>query len=48
MQVKEQYQVKISTRFAALDSLGNKVSLNSVWERIKENIRTSGRQSRAV
>jgi hypothetical protein len=39
---KEQFCVEVSNRFAALEDLGAKVEINSAWETIRENIKTSG------
>jgi flagellar basal body rod protein FlgB len=30
-EVKENYQIKISNRFAALENLGNNVDINKTW-----------------
>jgi hypothetical protein len=35
---KEQYCVKISNRYAALENLDTEVHVNKVWETIRENI----------
>jgi hypothetical protein len=39
--VRKQYKMKISNRFAALDNLNDCEDINSTWENIKENIKTS-------
>jgi hypothetical protein len=39
-EVKEKYQVEISKRFAALESLDESFD-NNAWESIRENIKTS-------
>jgi len=46
MKIKEEYQVKISSRFAALENLyggggggGYDVDTNTVWKSSRENIR---------
>jgi hypothetical protein len=44
-EVKEQYQVKITNRFAALESCDDNVDMNTAWENIRENIKTSAKQS---
>jgi hypothetical protein len=41
VEVKEQYQVEISNRFAALESLDESFDINNAWESITENIKTS-------
>jgi hypothetical protein len=37
-EVREQYQIEITNRFAALENLNEDV--NRTWENIKENIQT--------
>jgi hypothetical protein len=37
-EVKEKYQVEISNRFAALESLDESLDINNAWESIRENI----------
>jgi hypothetical protein len=34
-EVKEQYQVKITNRFAALENVDDNVDMNKAWENIK-------------
>jgi hypothetical protein len=41
---KEQYQVEISNRFAALENL-NAEDINRAWETIRENIKISAKES---
>jgi hypothetical protein len=43
MQVKEKYQVEISNRFTALESLDESSDINNSWESIRENIKTSAK-----
>ena len=38
LEVKKQYQIEITNRFAALENL------NRAWENIKQNIKTSAKQ----
>jgi hypothetical protein len=40
----EQYQVKISNRFTALENLDNDVDINRAWETIRENIIISAKE----
>jgi hypothetical protein len=40
---KEKYQVEISNRFAALESLDESFDINNAWESIRENIKTSAK-----
>ena len=42
-EVKEQYQIEITNRFAALENVNEDV--NRTWENIKENIETSAEES---
>jgi len=44
LEVKKQYQFKISNRFAALKNLNDSQNINRVWENIKENIKTSAKE----
>jgi hypothetical protein len=37
IEVREQYQIKISSRCAALENLNDSEDINSDWENIKEN-----------
>jgi hypothetical protein len=45
VECKEQYQVEISDRFAALENLDDDVDINSAWETVRENIKISGKES---
>jgi hypothetical protein len=36
VEVKEQYRVEISNRFANLENLGTEVDVNKAWETIRE------------
>jgi hypothetical protein len=40
-EVKEQYQVKITNRFAALENFGQNVNKNRAWENIKISAKES-------
>jgi hypothetical protein len=40
-EVKEQYQVTIKNKFAALENLDDNGGINRAWETIRENIRIS-------
>jgi hypothetical protein len=44
-EVKEQYQVKIINRFAALKNFDDNVDMNRAWENIRKNIKISAEQS---
>jgi hypothetical protein len=41
MEVKEQYQVKISNKFAALENVDGDVDINRAWGSIRDNIKFS-------
>jgi hypothetical protein len=42
---KEQFCVKISTRFATFEDLDMEVDINSAWETIRENIKILAKES---
>jgi hypothetical protein len=44
-EVKEKYQVEISNRFAASESLDENFDINNTWESIRENIKTSAKDN---
>jgi hypothetical protein len=44
-EVKKQYQIEISNRFAALEYLSDSADINGAWDNIKENIKTSAKDS---
>jgi hypothetical protein len=41
LEVRKQYEIKISNRYAALENLSDSEEINRVWEIIKENIKIS-------
>ena len=43
--VNKQYQIEITNRFAALENLNDDEDINRAWENIKENIKTSAKES---
>ena len=45
LEAKEKYQIEITNRFAALENLNVDEDVNRVWENIKENIKTSAKES---
>ena len=45
LDVRKQYQIEISNRFADLENLSDNEDINKAWENIKENIKTSARKS---
>jgi hypothetical protein len=44
-EVKEQYQVTIKNKFAALENLDDIGDINKAWETIRENIRILAKES---
>ena len=44
-EVREQYQIEITNRFAALENLNDDEDLTRTWQNIKENIKTSAKKS---
>jgi hypothetical protein len=44
-EVKKQCQVKITNRFAALENFDDNVDMNRAWENIRENIKSSAKES---
>ena len=47
-EVREQYQIEITNRFAALENVNDYKNINRIWENIKENIQTSVEESLGV
>ena len=45
LEVKKEYQVEILIRFAALRNISDYEYINRAWENIKENIKTSAKES---
>ena len=45
LQVRKQNQIEIINRFAALENFSDDEDINSSWENIKENIKTSAKES---
>jgi len=45
LEVRKQYQIEITNRFAALETLNDDEDVNRTWENIKENIQTSAKES---
>jgi hypothetical protein len=44
-EVKEQYQIKIKNKFAALKNLNDNGDISRVWDTITENIKLSAKDS---
>ena len=45
LEVREEYQIEISKRFAALENLNDGEDINRFSENIKENVKTSAKES---
>jgi len=45
VQVRKQYQIKITNMFVALVNLSDDEDINKAWEIIKQNIITSAKES---
>ena len=45
LEVRKQYQIKISNRFAALENLNDSQDIQRAWKNIKENFKTSAKDS---
>jgi len=45
LEVRKQYQIEITNRFAALENLSNGIGINGAWENIKENIKIPAKES---
>jgi glycine betaine/choline ABC-type transport system substrate-binding protein len=43
-EVKEQYQVTIKNKFAALENLDDNGDINKAWDTIRENIKISAKE----
>ena len=48
LEVKEQYHIECSVRFAAVENINDSEDINRAWEDIKENIETSAKQCGSV
>jgi hypothetical protein len=45
LEVRKEYQIEITNRFAALEKLSDDEDINWTWENIKENINTTAKES---
>jgi hypothetical protein len=45
LEVKVQYHVEISNRFAALENLDAEVDIDRAWETIREKVKVSAKES---
>jgi len=48
LEVRKQYQIEITNRFAALENLSDSEDINRAWENIQEYIKTSTKESRSA
>ena len=48
LEVKKNYQIEITNRFATLETLNVDEDVNRAWENIKENIKSSAKEPRAA
>jgi len=48
LEVRKEYQIDIKNRFAALDNMNEEEDVNRTWENIKENIKTSAKESKGA
>jgi len=44
----KQYQIEITKRLAGLENLNDGKDINRAWENIKENIKTSAKESKSA
>jgi len=44
LEVRKEYQIEISKKFAALENLNDSKDINGAWENIKENIETAAKK----
>ena len=45
LEVRKQYQIEFTNRFVALENLSDDEDTNRAWENIKENIKSSAKDS---
>ena len=45
LEIRKQYSIKISNRLAALENLNVSENINRAWENVKENIKTTVKES---
>jgi hypothetical protein len=48
LKVRKWFQIEFSGRIAAVENLGDSKDINRAWENIKENIKTSAKESLAL
>jgi len=45
LEVRKRYQIEVSNSFAALENSSDSKDINRAWECVKENIKTSSKES---
>jgi hypothetical protein len=45
LEVRKQYQIETTNRFATLENLSDSEDMNRTWEKVKGNIKTSAKES---
>jgi hypothetical protein len=45
LEVRKQYRIEIANRFAALENVSDDEDINRAWKRIKDNTKTSAKES---
>jgi hypothetical protein len=45
LEVRKEYQIEIRNKFAALENLNDNKDINRAWDNIKQNIKTSSKES---
>ena len=45
LEIRKKYQIEITNRFSALGNLSDGEDINRTWKNIKENIKTSAKES---
>jgi hypothetical protein len=48
LEVRKQYRFKISNRFEALENLSDSEGINTAWENIPENVKTSAKEIKGL
>ena len=48
LEVRKQYEIENANRFAALENLSDDEDINTAWQNIKENIKTTAKESLSV
>jgi hypothetical protein len=45
LEVRKEYQIKISNRFAAFENLNDSQDIHRAWKNVKENFKTMAKES---